>query len=31
MTHGGGGTRKLNCDWSNAAGGAKSLREMEDS
>lgn len=31
MRHGGGMERKLNCDGSNCAGGAKSLSEMEDS
>lgn len=31
MRHWGGGERKLDCVGSNAAGGAKSLSEMEDS
>lgn len=31
MTHVGRGERKLNCDVSNGAGGAKSFIEMEDS
>lgn len=31
MTHAEGGERKLKCDDSNGAGGAKSLSEMEDS
>lgn len=31
MTRGEGGERKVKCDCSNGAGGAKSLSEMEDS
>lgn len=31
MRHGGGEERKLNFGGLNSAGGAKSLREMEDS
>lgn len=31
MTDGEGGVRKLNCDGSKSAGGAKSFSKMDDS